>query len=95
MLSLLLLLVCLPFATSKCNKIHPFFLADAIPPFVGSTGPFGTVCEVKSPADFPVVPAAPPVNSTSSKVWQVRSHFPDTFMEVVMPSVGRTAKKSV
>ena len=78
-----LLLASLSVATSlTCNKLQPSYPSSAIPPYVGKTGPFGTVCEVRDPMDLPRVPEAPDASAGSGD-WAVRSRFPDTFMEAI------------
>ena len=79
-----------------CNKVQPAYPSGAIPKFTGSTGPFGTVCEVKSAADMPVLPEVPAVLDTESGaggggLWAVSSRYPDTFMEVLAPAASGPA----
>jgi hypothetical protein len=70
-----------------CKRLQPAYPADALPPFIGSPGPFGTVCEAHNASDLPVIPDVP--IRLERSMWTVRSRYPDTFMEVVdVPSAA-------
>jgi hypothetical protein len=64
-----------------CNRLQPAYPPDALPPFIGSPGPFGTVCEVRNASELPIIPEVP--MALGINMWMVRSRYPDTFMEVV------------
>eukprot|EP00656_Telonema_subtile_P018738 TRINITY_DN2015_c0_g1_i3.p1 TRINITY_DN2015_c0_g1~~TRINITY_DN2015_c0_g1_i3.p1 ORF type:complete len:542 (-),score=93.21 TRINITY_DN2015_c0_g1_i3:1-1626(-) len=64
-----------------CNKLQPSYEPHEIPPHTGLSGPFGTVCEVRSAGDLPTIPEPP-----GEAPWAVQSRFPDTFMEVLNAS---------